>query len=50
MKFQNCILINFEWMHGWMVGRNDGHTQGQVESNLPFNSSKVGGIKNRGEQ
>ena len=50
MKFQKCILINFEQTHG--------RTHGQAESNMPlqlfqswghnnicpFNFSKVGGI------
>ena len=26
MKFQNCILINFEWMHRRMEGRTEGWT------------------------
>ena len=28
MKFQNCILTNFEWMHG--------RTDGQAKSNMPL--------------
>ena len=40
MKFQNCILINFA---------TDGRKDGQVESNMPFNFSKVGGIKSNAE-
>ena len=32
MKSQNCILINFEWMHG----RMDRQTDGQAQSNLPL--------------
>ena len=32
MKFQNCILINFERMHR----RTDGWTEGQAQSNMPL--------------
>ena len=32
MKFQNCILINFERTDG----RTDGRTHGQVQSNMPL--------------
>ena len=32
MTFQNCILINFEWTHGWM----DGPTHRQAQSNMPL--------------
>ena len=28
MKFQNCILIKFEWPHGG--------TEGQAQSNMPI--------------
>ena len=41
MKFQNCILINFERTHE----RTEGRTHGQAQSNMSFNFSKVGGIK-----
>ena len=36
MKFQNCIIINFEWTHGRTDGRMDGCTHGQAENNMPF--------------
>ena len=39
MKFQNCILINFERTHGRMDGRTD-----KPKSICPFNFSKVGGV------
>ena len=42
MEFQNCILIHFEHTHG----RTHTGTDGQAENNMPFNFSKVGGIKN----
>ena len=35
MKFQNCILINFERTHGWTD---------KPKAICPFNFSKVGGI------
>ena len=35
MKFQNCILINFEW--------TDGHTD-MLKAIFHFNFIKVGGI------
>ena len=38
MKFQNCILINFEWTHGGRRNR-----RAQVQAICPFNFSKVGG-------
>ena len=34
MKFQNCILINFERTHG----RTDGRTHGQGKSNMRLSS------------
>ena len=41
MKFQNCILINFELMHRRTDGRTD-----KPKAICPFNFSKVGGIIN----
>ena len=43
MKFQNCILINFERMHGRTDGRKEGHTD-KPKAICPFNFSKAGGI------
>ena len=37
MKFQNCILINFEWTHG--------PTHGQAQSNMLLQLFKSWGIK-----
>ena len=44
MKFQNCILINFERTYGRMDGRMEGRTD-KPKAICPFNFSKVGGIK-----
>ena len=45
MKFQNCILINFERTHGRTDGRKDGRTEGRTDKQkaiCPFNLTKVG--------
>ena len=39
MKFQNCILINFEQTHGRKDARTD-----KPKAICPFNFSKVRGI------
>ena len=44
MKFQNCILIDFEQMHGWIEGRTEGCLEEQ-KAICPFNFSEYGGIK-----
>ena len=43
MKFQNCILINFEQMHGRTHGQAS-YGQAWTSFLCPFNFSKVGGI------
>ena len=40
MKFQNCILINFEQTHGRQGGRTD-----KPKAICPSNFSKAGGMK-----
>ena len=41
MKFQNCILINFELTHG----RTDGRTYGQAKSNMPLQPDIINDVK-----
>ena len=36
MKFQICILLNFERTHGWMDGRMEGWKNGRAKSNMPL--------------
>ena len=44
MKFQNCILINFERTHGRTDGRTD-----KPKAICPFNFPKLGGGGIKGE-
>ena len=36
MKFQKCILINFEGRHGWTEGRTEGRTLLQLDTSWVF--------------